>query len=175
MTIVPTSATIKTAKTLIRATPEHGAEAAITALRGTPPEQIPALVALLARHAASVTAPPTVADLPNDFGHHRQGAAGASTRAQRGTAPRGTPPLQARRPLTRRDPRRARVPQAPQASEGDVVMTHEEPAVQPRPAICPACGLTADNAVVVRGELTAQATYVCTEGHLYAVTWVEVA
>lgn len=44
-----------------------------------------------------------------------------------------------------------------------------------RPAICPTCGLTADNAVVVRGELTATATYVCTDGHLYAVTWIEAA
>ena len=45
----------------------------------------------------------------------------------------------------------------------------------PRPAICPACGLQADNGVLVRSELTATATYVCTNGHLYAVTWLEVA
>lgn len=45
----------------------------------------------------------------------------------------------------------------------------------PRPAICPACGLTADNGVLVRSELTATATYCCTNGHLYAVTWLEVA
>lgn len=45
----------------------------------------------------------------------------------------------------------------------------------PRPAICPACGLTADNAVIVRGELTTTATYVDTEGHLFAVVWAEVA
>lgn len=44
-----------------------------------------------------------------------------------------------------------------------------------RPTTCPLCGLTADNAVVVRGEVVATATYCCTEGHLYAVTWAEVA
>lgn len=45
----------------------------------------------------------------------------------------------------------------------------------PRPAVCPVCGLAADNAVVVRSELTATATYVDTAGHLFAVTWLEVA
>ena len=45
----------------------------------------------------------------------------------------------------------------------------------PRPSVCPACGLAADNAVVVRGELTATATYCDTAGHLWAVTWLEVA
>lgn len=44
-----------------------------------------------------------------------------------------------------------------------------------RPAICPTCGLVADNAVLVRGEVVATATYVCTSGHLYAVTWMDVA
>lgn len=47
-----------------------------------------------------------------------------------------------------------------------------------RPApvsICPQCGLAADNGVLVRSELTATATYVCTEGHIYSVTWPEVS
>lgn len=44
----------------------------------------------------------------------------------------------------------------------------------PRPAICPTCGLAADNGIVVRSELTATATYCCTEAHIFAVTWVEV-
>lgn len=44
-----------------------------------------------------------------------------------------------------------------------------------RPSICPLCGLTADNAVTVQGELTATATYCDTAGHLWAVTWAAVA
>lgn len=46
---------------------------------------------------------------------------------------------------------------------------------QPRPAICPACGLTADNGVLRRSEGPSMATYVCTNAHLFAVTWLEVA
>ena len=46
---------------------------------------------------------------------------------------------------------------------------------QPHPAICPICGLRADNAVVVRAEHTATATYCDTRGHLFSVTWLEVA
>lgn len=46
---------------------------------------------------------------------------------------------------------------------------------EPRPVPCPVCGLTADNAVVTRTELTASATYICTEAHLFALVWVEVA
>ena len=49
------------------------------------------------------------------------------------------------------------------------------PARTPHPALCPLCGLMADNAVVVRSELTATATYVDTEGHIFAVVWPEVA
>lgn len=45
----------------------------------------------------------------------------------------------------------------------------------PRPAICPICGLSADNGIVVRGELIATATYCDTAGHLFSVTWLEVA
>lgn len=45
----------------------------------------------------------------------------------------------------------------------------------PRPSICPVCGLTADNGIVVRAELTATATFVDTAGHMFAVTWLEVA
>lgn len=44
-----------------------------------------------------------------------------------------------------------------------------------RPAICPICGLTADNGITVRSELTATATYCDTAGHLWSVTWLEVA
>ena len=54
-------------------------------------------------------------------------------------------------------------------------MTKEEPMTRtlPRPSVCPTCGLAADNGVLVRGELTATATYCDTEGHLWAVTWLE--
>ena len=45
----------------------------------------------------------------------------------------------------------------------------------PRPAICPICGLRADNGVVRRSELVAVATYCDTRGHLFSVTWLEVA
>ena len=45
----------------------------------------------------------------------------------------------------------------------------------PRPALCPTCGLAADNGILVRSELTATATYVDTAGHIFSVTWVEVA
>lgn len=45
----------------------------------------------------------------------------------------------------------------------------------PRPATCPICGLTADNGVLRRSELTATSTFVCTNAHLFAVTWLEVA
>jgi hypothetical protein len=41
------------------------------------------------------------------------------------------------------------------------------------PTVCPNCGLTADNGVIVRSELTTNATYCCTNGHLYSVTWME--
>ena len=44
-----------------------------------------------------------------------------------------------------------------------------------RPSLCPTCGLTADNAITIRSELTATATYCDTAGHLWAVTWLEVA
>lgn len=44
-----------------------------------------------------------------------------------------------------------------------------------RPSGCPMCGLVADNGIVVRSELTATATYCDTAGHLWAVTWLEVA
>ena len=90
-TVVPTSGTIKAAKALIRLTPERGAEAAIAILPTIPDEQIPALVALLARHAASVTAPPAVPDLPQDFvltGRARPGQPPRLTEAQRREAHR---------------------------------------------------------------------------------------
>ena len=53
------------------------------------------------------------------------------------------------------------------------IMTPGDDARQPRPAICPSCGLTADNAVVRRSEVTTMATYACTNAHLFAVTWLE--
>ena len=45
---------------------------------------------------------------------------------------------------------------------------------QPRPALCPICGLTSDNGIARHTEVTTLVTYVCTRGHLFAVTWVEV-
>lgn len=45
----------------------------------------------------------------------------------------------------------------------------------PRPSICPTCGLTADNGITVRAELTATATFVDTAGHLWSVMWPEVS
>lgn len=50
-----------------------------------------------------------------------------------------------------------------------------EGAPAPRPSTCPICGLLADNAITVRAELTATATFCDTAGHLWAVTWLEVA
>lgn len=44
-----------------------------------------------------------------------------------------------------------------------------------RPTPCPICGLVADNAVVVHGEIVAMATYVCTDGHIWSLTWAEVS
>lgn len=57
----------------------------------------------------------------------------------------------------------------------DIVDPAAIPRRTPRPAICPICGLSADNAVVRRSELVAVATYCDTAGHLFAVTWLEVA
>lgn len=45
----------------------------------------------------------------------------------------------------------------------------------PRPSICPICGLMADNGILIRSELTATSTYCDTSGHLWSVTWPEVA
>lgn len=42
---------------------------------------------------------------------------------------------------------------------------------QARPSTCPRCGLSANNGVVVESELTRTATYVDTEGHIWAVVW----
>lgn len=50
-----------------------------------------------------------------------------------------------------------------------------EGARAPRPSICPMCGRTADNGIAVRTELTATSTYCDTAGHLWSVTWLEVA
>lgn len=57
----------------------------------------------------------------------------------------------------------------------DRLMDIESRTSDDRPAICPICGLGANNAVVVRSEHTATATYCDTEGHLFSVTWLEVA
>jgi len=45
----------------------------------------------------------------------------------------------------------------------------------PRPSICPACGLAADNGITVEAELTRTATYCDTAGHLWSVTWLAVS
>ena len=55
------------------------------------------------------------------------------------------------------------------------MMTPRADNAPPRPSICPLCGLRADNGVLVQAELTATATYCDTAGHLWAVTWLEVA
>lgn len=55
------------------------------------------------------------------------------------------------------------------------IMQQRADKAPPRPAICPICGLSADNAVVVRSEHIATATYCDTKGHLFSVTWLEVA
>ena len=55
------------------------------------------------------------------------------------------------------------------------MMTPATDSRQPRPSVCPICGLAADNGVVRHSELTATATYCDTAGHLWAVTWLEVA
>lgn len=44
-----------------------------------------------------------------------------------------------------------------------------------RPSICPICGLSASNGVITRAEVTATATYLDTEAHMWSVTWLEVA
>lgn len=46
---------------------------------------------------------------------------------------------------------------------------------QPRPSVCPVCSMFANNGVITRGEATATATYLDTEGHMWSVTWLEVA
>lgn len=55
------------------------------------------------------------------------------------------------------------------------VSTRPDVRPAPRPATCPVCGLLADNGILVRSELTATATFVDTAGHIFAVTWLEVA
>lgn len=52
MNVVPTMHTKRVAHRLVRSIPERGAEAALHALAHVPDEQVPALVALLARQAA---------------------------------------------------------------------------------------------------------------------------
>lgn len=44
-----------------------------------------------------------------------------------------------------------------------------------RPSVCPVCQMFADNGVITRAEVTATATYLDTEGHMWSVTWLEVA
>jgi hypothetical protein len=57
----------------------------------------------------------------------------------------------------------------------DIMTEPTDSGQPPRPSVCPTCGLLADNGVLVRAELTATATYCDTAGHLWAVTWLEVA
>lgn len=55
-----------------------------------------------------------------------------------------------------------------------IIVPPNSPAqVSPR-AICPTCGLSTNNATVRRSEHAAIATFICTEAHLFTVTWVEV-
>lgn len=55
------------------------------------------------------------------------------------------------------------------------IMKHASDEAQPRPSVCPLCGLAADNGVMRQSELTSTATYCDTAGHLWSVTWLEVA
>lgn len=55
------------------------------------------------------------------------------------------------------------------------IMHERTDSAPPRPSVCPICGLAADNGVVTRAEVTATATYVDTEAHMWSVTWLEVA
>ena len=56
-----------------------------------------------------------------------------------------------------------------------ILPVHTPAQHEPRPSVCPACGLAADNAVTVRSELTNTSTYVDTEGHIWSVMWMAVA
>jgi hypothetical protein len=49
------------------------------------------------------------------------------------------------------------------------------PPRQSRPSVCPICAMYADNGVITRAEVTATATYLDTAGHMWSVTWLEVA
>lgn len=54
------------------------------------------------------------------------------------------------------------------------IMHERTDSAPPRPAICPICGLTADNGVYARStsQPTATATYCDTNDHLWSVTWL---
>ena len=40
-------------------------------------------------------------------------------------------------------------------------------------AICPICGLSANNGTVAHSLHVSVATFICPEGHLFTVTWTE--
>lgn len=44
----------------------------------------------------------------------------------------------------------------------------------PNSAICPICGLSANNGVTTHSLHVTVATFICTRAHLFTVTWVEV-
>lgn len=67
------------------------------------------------------------------------------------------------------------VPGLADQKDTDRLMDIMPPRSDTRPALCPICGLSANNGVLVRAELTATATYCDTRGHLFSVTWLEVA
>ena len=67
------------------------------------------------------------------------------------------------------------VPGLADQKDTDRLMDIMPPRTHARPALCPMCGLTANNGVMVRSELTVTATYCDTAGHLFSVTWLEVA
>ena len=41
-------------------------------------------------------------------------------------------------------------------------------------AICPICGLSANNGTVTHSLHVSVATFICTRAHLFTVTWLEV-
>lgn len=59
MNVAPTLATRKLARVIIRETAKSGSDATLRHLRHVVPEQVPALIAILAREASGARIPPT--------------------------------------------------------------------------------------------------------------------
>lgn len=55
------------------------------------------------------------------------------------------------------------------------IMPERTDSAPPLPSVCPICAMYANNGVITRGEVTATATYLDTAGHMWSVTWLEVA